>query len=191
MKKRNQRVLVLNVDFTPMSVSDWKEAIVGIFKHHKNYKSGVEAVDFYRNDSIRDTAGRHHPIPSVVRTLEYVKGKTSVPFSRKNVFIRDRMTCQYCYKVFEVDELNFDHVICRAKWDHKNGSPTNWTNIVSCCKPCNNRKADKTLKECGMKLLKQPTKPSPHLYIAGLSPWSQIPFEWISYLPETYTVYLK
>lgn len=188
MKKRNKRVLVLNVDYTPMSVCEWQEAITGTFKHLDSYKHGVETVNFYRDDAVKDTAGRYHPLPAVVRTLMYCKGKKSVPFSRKNVFIRDKMTCQYCGKMFEFCDLTYDHVIPRAKWNHKNGSPTQWDNIVTSCKPCNNRKGDKLIKECGMKPLKMPVKPHPHLYISGLSPWHYIPDEWLPYLPDVYKV---
>jgi len=191
MKKRNQRVLVLNVDYTAISVSDWQTAITGVFKHQFDYKVGVEIVDFYRNDAIKDSAGRSHPCPAVVRTLQYVKGKNNVPFSRKNVCIRDRMTCQYCGIMMDFYDLTYEHIIPRAKWNHKNGSPTNWLNIVTACRPCNNRKGDRLLKDSGMKLLKQPVKPHPHLYIAGLSPWQNLPDEWIPYLPETYTMMVK
>lgn len=188
-KKKDRRVLVLNIDFTPIGIGSWEEAQTNTFKNMKNYHQGVETIDFYKDDFIKDTAGRKHPCPAVVRTRQYVKPKKSVPFSRKNVFIRDKLTCQYCGKVDECNNLTYDHVIPRVKWDKKNGSPTRWDNIVTACKPCNNRKGDKLLKDCGMKLFRLPTKPSPHLYIAGLSPWSEVPDEWLPYLPDVYKMF--
>jgi len=151
---------------------------------------GLEVIDFYKDDFIAASNGRKFPIPAVVRCPIYVPRKQKgMPFSRKNVFLRDQLTCQYCgFCDDTTNNLTFDHVIPRAVWKKKNykGTPTNWTNIVTCCTPCNNRKADRTPKDANMRLLKEPTQPNPHKYILGLSPWCRIPSEWEPYLTPMY-----
>ena len=37
--------------------------------------------------------------------------RLEVKFTRRNVFTRDKFTCQYCVKVFPELKLNLDHVI--------------------------------------------------------------------------------
>jgi 5-methylcytosine-specific restriction endonuclease McrA len=77
--------------------------------------------------------------------------------TRIEIFSRDKFTCQYCGK--EAKELTLDHVMPR----HRGGEHT-WENVVSCCVPCNRRKAGKTPSEAGMKLFKQPSTPRPGIF---------------------------
>jgi hypothetical protein len=51
-------------------------------------------------------------------------------------------------------ELNYDHVHPRHR-----GGKTNWDNIVTACYPCNDRKANRTPEQAGMKLLRKPFRP--------------------------------
>jgi 5-methylcytosine-specific restriction endonuclease McrA len=174
----HKRVLVLNADFMPHSVISWKRALILTMVEE------VDSVEFY-NDYVLDCKGRKHPVPAVVRLKNYVKKRSkSVPFSRKNVFIRDQMTCQYCGKQHRPSELTYDHVVPRSKWNPKNGTPTHWENIVTCCFSCNQKKNNKSLKECGMKLLREPKRPGYSNQVIGLSPWCVIPDEWMAYLPN-------
>lgn len=78
----------------------------------------------------------------------------TIKFSRRNVFDRDRHTCQYCGNKYHRDELSMDHVIPKSK-----GGPPTYTNIVTACKACNRFKDDRTPEEAGMTLLRQPSAP--------------------------------
>jgi 5-methylcytosine-specific restriction endonuclease McrA len=62
--------------------------------------------------------------------------------------------CQYCGKKFKTSELNLDHVIPRSR-----GGREEWDNLVCACVKCNNRKANRTPQEAGMKLVKKPVRP--------------------------------
>ena len=53
-----------------------------------------------------------------------------VAFTRFNVFLRDRFTCQYCGEAFASSALTFEHVIPRSR-----GGQTTWSNIVTACVP--------------------------------------------------------
>ncbi len=54
-----------------------------------------------------------------------------------------------------MSDLTFDHVIPRSK-----GGKTNWENIVTASRDANNRKGNKSLDQCGFKLLKKPFEPN-------------------------------
>jgi 5-methylcytosine-specific restriction endonuclease McrA len=77
-----------------------------------------------------------------------------VPFSKRNVFKRDRFTCQYCGRQPGAEELTIDHVLPRSQ-----GGETSWENCVLACVDCNRRKADLSLKQTGMRLRTHPKMP--------------------------------
>jgi 5-methylcytosine-specific restriction endonuclease McrA len=76
-------------------------------------------------------------------------------FTRLNIYLRDKGTCQYCGKKFPKAELSLDHVIPRAY-----GGKSTWENIVCSCATCNHIKGGRTPREAGMKLLNKPKKPN-------------------------------
>ena len=63
--------------------------------------------------------------------------------------------CQYCGKKLPTKELNMDHVIPRDR-----GGGTSWENVVISCIRCNSKKSNRLPKEAGMRLLKEPKRPS-------------------------------
>lgn len=190
MKRKHQRALVLNADGTPMGLIGWKRAVTLSLMNQSDASQGLIPISYYKDDYVKAGRGREFPIPAVVVVPRYVKKNSKgMPFSRKNVFLRDRMTCQYCgFTDGTSRNLTYDHVIPRSVWKKKGykGTPTHWENIVTCCEPCNKKKADQTPKQAGMKLMKEPVAPNPKHYILGLSPWCKIPAEWEPYLTPMY-----
>lgn len=103
-------------------------------------------------------------IPEIVLLYHYDRlPQKEVKLTRKNIYLRDRNTCQYCGRSFKENELNLDHVLPRRL-----GGATTWTNIVCSCVECNLRKGEKTVEASGMGLIKMPKKPrwSPFNHIA-------------------------
>lgn len=98
-------------------------------------------------------------IPMLVKCTEYGGSQTAsdkpVQFTRRNVFLRDRNTCQYCQKKLPSEMLNLDHVIPKSR-----GGKTNWENLALSCVPCNQKKGSRTPREAGMHLLKEPIQPT-------------------------------
>jgi 5-methylcytosine-specific restriction endonuclease McrA len=80
--------------------------------------------------------------------------KKDVKFTRQNVYLRDRYTCQYCGKIFDPKDLNLDHVIPRDK-----AGKTNWENVVTSCIRCNSKKANKLPHEARMFPIHTPKAP--------------------------------
>lgn len=79
---------------------------------------------------------------------------TLAPFCRRNLFRRDRNTCQYCGLRPGHPELSIDHIVPRSL-----GGRTSWENCVLSCRRCNHRKRNRTPAQAGMKLLTQPAQP--------------------------------
>jgi 5-methylcytosine-specific restriction endonuclease McrA len=118
------------------------------------------------------------PVPEVIVLTRFDRVPAhEAPFTRRNLFLRDDFTCQYCGKRCSPDRLSVDHVQPRSR-----GGSTTWENCVLACVACNARKADHTLKEASLRLLRQPVRPrwSPYL---NLRP-SQRLDSWLRFAPD-------
>lgn len=160
----SKRTLVLNSDFTPIEIVDWKSAFVMLLKDNRTNDDGTLGAAFLvesYDTCVYDSAGRTHLIPAVIALKKYIgKHTTKNVFSKQNIFFRDNLTCQYCYNKFEFRHLTVDHVIPKSRWKKMNmaGSPNTFTNVTTACDRCNKIKGDKTPQEAGMKLLTLPRK---------------------------------
>jgi len=90
-------------------------------------------------------------VPSCIRLLhpvdkKFLKSRTAP--SRNGIFKRDRFSCQYCGSK---SQLTLDHVMPKSR-----GGEDSWNNLVTCCHPCNNKKANRTPEEAGMNLVIPP-----------------------------------
>lgn len=143
-------VLVLNLNYEPINVCNVRRAVI--------------LLDKGKAERLEDGRGEIHTpkatylIPSIIRLAYLVKR----PFvrrklSRREIFLRDRHTCQYCGR--QLKELTMDHVVPRRQEGNHS-----WENIVAACIPCNRRKAGRTPTEAGMVLLRQPKAPYPNPY---------------------------
>ena len=194
MKENHKRSLVLNADYSPMGIISWKRALIWSMRHETDTSIGVEVVDFYKDDYIMGTHNKRYPIPAVVKTSKYFRiHNEQVKFSRKNIFLRDDYTCQYCNKQKEIAVLTYDHVVPKSQWDYEQGSPTCWTNIVTACVTCNRKKGNKTPKQANMPLNNWPTVPKKNLKFLPmthrlLTIRDEIPAEWAAYLLRLYSL---
>lgn len=194
MKEQNSKCLLLNADYSLLSIISWKKAIIWDIKYQNNPKYSIEIIDFYKNDYILGVNDKKIPIPAVAKTKRFFHiNRNPVNFSRKNLFLRDDYTCQYCYKIFEENKLTYDHVIPKSAWKDIHRSPTNWTNIVTACISCNFKKANRTPKQANMPLKKLPDIPNKSLKYLPIGHHllkikNTIPCEWSAYLPQSYFI---
>lgn len=142
------KALVLDATYYPVQIIDWKKAMILFFTDR------AEVVDYHEDIEIRSTSSSFK-LPKVLRLYQKVNKLTQVKFNRSNVFYRDKFICQYCSQKFKEVELTLDHVMPKSR----NGK-TSWENIVTSCHPCNNKKANRTPRECGFKLLNNPRQPN-------------------------------
>ena len=181
---KHRQCLMLNADYTPMALKRWKKAI------KSDFEDKAKVIDFYADDKVYCGHDMYWPCPAVMVAKEYkARKKLRIPFSRKYVFIRDRLRCQYCNKRLHWKQLTFDHVIPRSK--HDGDTPTYWENIVTCCRSCNCKKDNMSLDKAGMRLINKPIKPDPKGFVLGLYPWTIIQPEWIPYIPKFYLELLE
>src|SRR4051794_40550361 len=115
----NALTLLLTPWFAPHKIIPWQKAITML------YGGDVEVVEEYR-ETIRSPSVSIQ-MPAVVRLKRSIGSvKRGVKFSRLNVLTRDGFRCQYCGERKRGTELNYDHVIPRAR-----GGRTVWDNIVA------------------------------------------------------------
>lgn len=155
--------LVLKLD-----ISGIPEAWIGIEEAAHHYATDSVAYAYgevcarLRGGISRATARRSvievHPILAVRRRGTARRLLDSPPrLTRLNdkLFRRDRHLCAYCGRAFTASALEREHVL-----PYSRGGRDTWTNVVAACRPCNQRKADRTPEEAGMPLLYVPYVPS-------------------------------
>lgn len=179
------RVLVLNRSYQPVSVARVSRAFGLLYSGAAlALDTNFQTFDFEswaelgaeHGDDVIHTSRLILKVPRVVVLQAYDKlPRTRVRFSRQNIYLRDNFTCQYCNKPFPRIKLNLDHVVPRSQ-----GGRTTWENVVCSCIRCNLEKGGRTPAEAGMRLAKEPRRPSWH----SLSPiLGKVPYrEWIPFL---------
>jgi 5-methylcytosine-specific restriction endonuclease McrA len=116
------------------------------------YTSKAELINEVADRALR-SVDQTFPFPSVIKLNRYINvAHKNVVLTRHNVFKRDQFICQYCG---DSGNLTLDHLIPKSK-----GGKTNWTNLVTACKPCNAKKGDYLIHEVDMLLNKNPVRPS-------------------------------
>ncbi len=139
-------VLVLNANFEPLNVCSFRRALglmlTGRASLVMNGRGEIHTVD------------RSYPIPSVIRLESMVKvPRRRVRLCKREIFRRDRYTCQYCGK--RLTHPTVDHVVPKRL-----GGERSWENLVTACARCNHRKGGRTLEQAHMRLLRPPKEPS-------------------------------
>ena len=160
-------VLVLNLNYEPINVCNVRRAVILLGK------GKAELLENGRGEI--HAAAMTMTIPSVIRLVYLVRRPfVQRKLSKKEIFMRDRYTCQYCAQ--QTRELTLDHVKPRRQeGDHT------WENIVSACIPCNRKKAGHTPAEAGMALLRRPKAPYPNPYYVLHN--RTILEEWYKFIP--------
>jgi 5-methylcytosine-specific restriction endonuclease McrA len=144
--------LVLNADFRPLSyyplsVLPWQETVKAVFLDRVNIVSEYDLTVHSPSRRLR--------LPSVIALKEYVNNNRRPAFTRFNLFLRDRFTCQYCGASRAAEDLTFDHLVPRSR-----GGRTTWDNVLTACGACNLRKGDRRPEECRMFPRSAPFEPT-------------------------------
>jgi 5-methylcytosine-specific restriction endonuclease McrA len=143
-----EHVLLLNASFEPLNVIGWRRAVKLVVLEK------AEIVEASAHEVHSESTSMH--VPSVVRLTSFVRfRRREAKFSRRNIYTRDNFRCQYCGDRPPAQELTCDHVIPRSR-----GGRTEWSNIVTCCVPCNRHKGGRTPAEAGLRLIRTPAQPT-------------------------------
>ncbi len=165
----NAVVLVLNQNYEPLNVTNARRAIVLL-------DCGKAEVLENAEQWLRTTTQKL-PVPSVIRLVYMIRRpRPQVRLSRREVFLRDGYTCQYCG--VKTRELTLDHVVPRQR-----GGKHQWDNLVSACRSCNHRKGNKTPEEARMLLARPARRPTASAYFMFAS---YLPHQngWLKFLPD-------
>jgi 5-methylcytosine-specific restriction endonuclease McrA len=162
-------VLVLNQNYEPLNVCNTRRALVLV--------DGGKAEVLEHAVGHIFTPSRSIPWPSVIRLVYMIKRpRPRVRLTRREIFLRDHYTCQYCG--IKTRDLTIDHVIPR----HRGGRHT-WENLVSACRSCNHRKGGKALEEARMPLRRSPFEPKANSYYL-FAQYLEVQMSWQKFIPE-------
>jgi len=144
-----EAVIVLNASYEFLGLVSWQRAMTMLFS------GKVEVIK--ESERIVRTVSRTFRIPAVIRLIKFIRQiyRREVPFSRRNILIRDGYTCQYCGREHQSGELTVDHIVPKVQ-----EGANHWTNVVACCRSCNMKKGGRTPRQAGMHLVRQPFKPT-------------------------------
>lgn len=162
------KCLVLNLDYNPLCVVSYKRAIV-LMMNNQN----MTVLSYY--DSEIKSENSSHRVPSVMLYQCFVAVKHSRSPAKKRILSRDLYTCQYCSSKISGSSITVDHIVPSSRFENKKDSNT-WQNLVACCRDCNRSKGNRTPKEAGMSLTRQP-KESKVVCFNGT-----VPDEWRDFL---------
>lgn len=166
--------LVLSFTYTPV-------ARIPSFRALKMVLSGrAEVLEEYSDQTINSFSASWF-VPSVIRFVRKAVNffhRRYIRFNRKNIWLRDKGTCQYCGNAVSIREFTFDHVTPLSQ-----GGKTTWDNIVVSCRACNQKKTNRTPKQARMALLTQPVCPKS-------LPATSLNDLWGTDVPETWKEYL-
>lgn len=141
--------LLLNADgipvsYLPLSVLTWQESI----KYMVLDKARVlESYDDWYVHSPSWTV----KVPAVMMLIDYEKRKTTLRFSKQNIFLRDNFVCQYCGIDVNRKTATLDHVQPISL-----GGKSIWENCVTACGRCNAQKGNRS----DIKPKSKPVKPN-------------------------------
>ena len=143
----NMKTLKLDSTYRPVGVIDCIEALVMCIV------GKATAVEEYEDEISSPSVTFKLPSVIVLKTVVKFISRGIKP-SRNNILWRDKNQCQYCGVVESPKEMTIDHVVPRSR-----GGENTWTNLVTCCKKCNQKKGNRTPEEVNMSLLNKPIKP--------------------------------
>jgi len=166
------RTLLLSPFWIPVKVLRWQDAV------KMRYEGTVEVLAEY-DDEIASPSVTWK-VPAVVRLRKMPRQRVrGVRFSRANVYQRDGYRCQYCGVTHAERDLSYDHVVPRSA-----GGRTDWLNIVTACKACNTRKANKSCDDAGMFPLRAPHVPRSLPRVGPRIDVENMPEEWSGFVRE-------
>ncbi|MFH2064376.1 MAG: HNH endonuclease [Pseudomonadota bacterium] len=140
--------VLLNADYSFLNIVDWKKALRLVIKDK------AEVIRF-SDRSIHGVEGMKMMLPSILRLSKMIRTiyRNPIPFSKKNVLLRDGFRCAYCGRKSRA--LTIDHIVPRSR-----SGKTNFENCVASCRNCNSVKGCRTPREAGIPLKVRPYQPT-------------------------------
>ncbi len=130
--------VVLNADYSFLNMVDWRRAVCLLVKNK------VKVLK-YSGKVVLTGEGMPVRVPLVIKLIKFIRMvyRSRVPFSKKNVMIRDGFICAYCRT--HTGRLTIDHIIPKSR-----GGRTEFENCVTACRACNHKKGNQMPSEARM-----------------------------------------
>ncbi|CAN5117290.1 HNH endonuclease [soil metagenome] len=180
------RVLILNSSYEPIGTMSISRAMCKISRTD----STLQVIEWDDNRVLRTQKG-DYPVPSVLKLVYYLdirRRRSKSGAKRLKIYMRDKHRCQYCntkvgsnhptlHKKLTIADLTLDHIFPVSR-----GGKTVPENLATSCKPCNQRKADRTPEEARMPLLTPQTLLKVHLDTILMCSYAEATPAWKKYL---------
>ena len=149
------QILALTKTGRPIQWIDVEAAIVYHAKDMVKWSLGDSSITLHGGTN-RVTGNQSQlTTASIIAIDGDFKKQRKFNVTRQLVFRRDLHVCAFCGQSFLDRDLSVDHI--NPKY---HGGQDSWMNLVTACKPCNHRKANRTPEEARMPLLYVPYEPN-------------------------------
>ena len=151
-------ILRVNKSGQPMNWIDWQDAVLLYARDRVIWSLGDEPFRFYGGfNRIRNQRSYIdvHPIVAARGVVGRSRHAGEPPLNNKELFRRDGHTCMYCLTELPDRRLTRDHLVPMSR-----GGEDDWINVVTACRSCNQKKADRLLNETSMRLHAVPYAPN-------------------------------
>jgi 5-methylcytosine-specific restriction endonuclease McrA len=140
--------ILLNADYSFLNIIESKRALRLVVNNKVKVLS-------YSNRCIKGAEGLITRMPAIMRLIKLIRSvyRARVPFSKRNVLIRDGFVCSYCGEHYS--KMTIDHIIPKSQ-----GGRSTFENCVACCRNCNAQKGSRTPSQAHMYLRKRPYQPT-------------------------------
>ena len=152
MKKKSQKnCLILNKSWTACNLATIRRAVGLALKERGKIIHPITLNMYTFDDWIDKGVERpeherlryrdiQYDIPTIVCAIYYDDLHLKfTPLNHQNIYMRDGFKCVYCGSK---KNLTWDHIVPECR-----GGRTNWLNLVTSCKECNNQKDDLSVEE--------------------------------------------
>ncbi len=154
-----EKVLKLDVGGRPISWITREEGALLYCRDQVAWVAGAEEIvlrgGYSRTTGLRSILRVNSivAVTAIDRTAAFRGGTPALTNAR--LFRRDGYMCLYCGTVLPARLLTRDHIVPVSA-----GGTDTWENVASACRPCNHRKDNASLEECGMRLMAVPYAPN-------------------------------
>lgn len=155
-------ILKLDVGGMPVAWIHWQTAVTLYARQRVQWEAGAERFVVHGGISASTGCRSALSIRSIIAVVDHTRraGVNAPMLTNRTLFQRDGNLCMYCGRHFSAHALTRDHVIPVSR-----GGDSVWSNCVTACRHCNQRKDDRTPEEAGMKLLAVPYTPNRAEYL--------------------------
>lgn len=159
-------ILTLDKSGQPWGWITWENAVTYHAKELVLWQTGVSDFEFFGGVSRMTGERSRISTQSIIAVDGMDVGKLGAKafkepaVENRLLFRRDRHLCGYCGHVYDDEKLTRDHIL-----PVRMGGKDKWMNLVSACRGCNHRKADRTPEGARMPLLYVPYVPNRNEYL--------------------------